>query len=302
MKIFLTGGTGFIGGHLAAALTDNGHTVTVLSRRSQASDNPAVSFITGDPVQPGPWQEAVAGHQAVVNLAGRSIFCRWTEKNKADIRASRIATTDNLVAAMQKAGDRAPRVLISASAVGYYGDRADDELTETAPVGHDFLGRLVADWEAAAHRAEDHGIRVVYTRFGVVLGDGGALARMLPSFRYGLGSALGSGRQWFPWVHITDCCRIILTALEDERLSGPVNCVAPQAVRQRQFCRRLAAVLGRPFFLPAVPAGLLRLVLGEMASVLLASQRAVPARLQEIGFRFRFPTVDEALKDLIGSF
>ncbi|MEW6427785.1 MAG: TIGR01777 family oxidoreductase [Thermodesulfobacteriota bacterium] len=299
MNVFVTGGTGFVGSFLVRRLVDAGHRVTILSRRQMADTvSPAVAFVSGDPTLPGPWQGVMAAHDAVINLAGRSIFCRWTEANRRAIRESRTRTTANI------AGVLAPlpgKVLINASAVGYYGDCGDLEVDEDAPAGDDFLAHLARAWEAEAVRAGQGGSRVVLCRFGVVLGrDGGALATMLPGFRLGVASPLGNGRQWFPWIHLEDLARVILFCLDQEGMSGPVNCTAPQPVTNRGFTVALARALGKRVLLPPVPAFLLRLLLGELAGVLLSGQKVRPARLLAAGFTFRYPDIESCLRSLVG--
>ncbi len=301
MRIFLTGGTGFVGEGLIRLLVSRGHEGTVLSRSAGGNLGEGAGFlrIQGDPARPGAWQDRVCGNDAVVNLAGASIFSRWTREQKNRIRDSRLHTTRNVVEAMSR-GDGSPRVLISASGTGYYGFHGDEEISEQGDPGTDFLARLAADWEQEAQAAEKHGVRVVLCRFGIVLGRrGGALKKMLPAFRMGMGSPLGTGNQWFPWIHERDLREMILFLLERSDLSGPVNCTAPSPVTNREFTQTLAAVLGRPAFLPAVPGRAIRLVLGEFGDVLLEGQRAVPALLNRNGFPFRFPTLPEALKDLV---
>ncbi|OIP49091.1 MAG: TIGR01777 family protein [Deltaproteobacteria bacterium CG_4_10_14_3_um_filter_60_8] len=290
MKVFITGGTGFVGRGLVELLVSRGCAVTVLTRQARPATD-GVRYVAGDPLQLGPWMDEVAGHAAVVNLAGAPIFCRWTEANKAMLRASRITTTHNLVAALARnAGQEV--TLLNASAVGYYGLEDYPERHETAPAGHDFLARLARDWEAAARGAEGSGVRVVLCRFGVVLDPaGGALRTMLPAFRLGLGSPLGSGRQWFPWISRVDLLEAFWFLLQHQDIAGPVNCTAPHTPRNREFVRLLGRSLHRPVFLPGVPAWLLRLLLGEAASTITRGQNVVPAVLMRHGFRFRHPTV-----------
>lgn len=298
MNVFITGGTGFVGRYLVTKLVANGHRVTILSRRRQPDPAPGVAFCSGDPTRPGPWQQVLAGHDAVINLAGKSIFCRWTEANKKEIRDSRIRTTANIADVL---ADHSDKILLNASAVGYYGDGGDRELSEDAPPSHDFLGGLTVAWEAEAGRAGKGGSRVALLRFGVVLGkNGGALATMLPGFRLGLASPLGSGRQWFPWIHLEDLARVMLHCLTRGEISGPVNCAAPQAVTNRGFTVALAKALGKPVLLPAVPGFLLRLVLGELSDVLLKGQKVLPSRLLASGFVFCFADLQSCLEDLVG--
>ena len=215
------------------------------------------------------------------------------------ILESRILTTRNLVDALR--GAREGTVLLSTSAVGYYGGRDDDRvLDESSPPGSDFFAEVGVKWEAEAGRARDFGVRVVLPRFGIVLGkDGGALSRMIPAFNNYAGSALGSGKQWFPWIHEEDLFRTFVFASERNEVEGPVNCVAPMPVTNSELTRTLAKVLKKPLIMPAVPRFILRTILGEFADVLLKGQRAVPSRLLELGFEFRFPTLREALEDLL---
>lgn len=300
MRIFMTGGTGFLGQALVEGLVAAGHEVTVLTRRAKSGGNGRVSFVEGNPLAPGPWQGVAASHDGFVNLAGASIFCRWTEEIKQELRDSRVLTTRNLVTALAAARER-PAVLLNASAVGFYGPHGDEVIDEKAGSGTDFLGSLTAEWEETAFQAREKGARVVTCRFGVVLGkNGGALGQMLPAFRLGLGSPLGSGQQWFPWIHIKDLVAILLFLLAQNDIKGPVNCVAPQQLRNVEFSRALASALHRPFILPAVPAFALRLALGEMAEVLLKGQRVVPRQLLDAGFQFRFGEIGPALRDLVG--
>jgi uncharacterized protein (TIGR01777 family) len=303
MRVFLTGGSGFVGSFLMSLLVENGHEVTVLSR-SQAKEQPAdtkgLRRLHGDPAEPGPWQEALADHGAVVNLAGQSIFRRWTPKQKERIRDSRILTTRNVAEALRRGGGRG-KTLLSASGAGFYGFRGDEPVGEDGEPGHDFLARLSADWEREALAAGEQGVRVALCRFGIVLGRrGGALDKMVPAFRMGLGSPLGTGKQWFPWIHERDLAEILLFLLERSDLTGPVNCTAPSPVTNREFTKALAAALGRPAFLPPVPEFALRWVMGEFGDVLLQGQRALPVKLMDSGFSFRFPTIREALADLTG--
>lgn len=233
----------------------------------------------------------------IFNLAGRTIFQRWTRRYKRQIYDSRILTTRCVVDALPS---RTEAVLISASAVGYYGDGGDAELTESSPGGHDFLASVSRDWEREANRAEDKGARVAVARFGIVLGaEGGALAKMVPAFRSFVGGPLGDGRQWFPWIHIDDltaaCCHL---ASRDD-LHGPFNFCAPEPVRNLAMTRALGKVLGRPAKM-AVPRLMLKMMMGELAEVLLGGQRAVPSRLTAAGFEFSYPEIDGALADLIG--
>ena len=300
MQVFITGGSGFVGASLCHALLTQGFGVTVLSRSSKGAQRlpKGAGFCLGDPTEPGSWQGEAAAHDHFVNLAGASIFGRWNPEYKDLILKTRIATTKNLVEAMSRRQSAEPAVLVSASAVGYYGFRNDEELDESSPPGEDFLARVCREWEAEAEKAAQAGARVVRTRFGIVLGQGGALGQMLPVFKRGLGGPLGSGRQWFSWVHHKDLTRAIIFCLEEAGLKGPVNCTAPHPLTNKEFSKELGRVLGRPAFLPS-PGFAVRMLLGEFGSVLLEGQRVLPRVLMDAGFEFRFPFAREALADLL---
>jgi uncharacterized protein len=301
MKVFITGGTGFVGTHLTQKLTEHGHQVTLLTRaiKPERPLPQGASFLEGDPTRPGPWQQQVPSHNALINLAGASIFSRWTEDYKTVMRESRIQTTRNLVEALSARKDQ-ETVLLSTSAVGYYGFQGDEEIAEEDPSGDDFLATLARDWEAEARKAEEFGVRVVRCRFGIVLGEkGGALDQMIPLFNRGLGSPLGSGKQWFSWIHQQDLSRVLLFLIGQQEGSGAVNCTAPFPVRNRELTKILAEVLGKPSFLPAVPGFILKLRLGEFGSVLLKGQRVLPRRLLFLGFQFQFPELKGALENLL---
>lgn len=300
MKVFLTGATGFLGRALTLALRREGHEVRAWVRsveraRAQLGDQAELVAMEASEAS---LRAALADCDAVVNLAGEPILSRWSEKRRAELRASRVDLTARLVAAI--AGmPRRPRVLVSGSAVGFYGDRGDERLSEASPAGTGFLPGLCADWEAAARRAEGCGVRVVLIRTGIVLGlDGGALVSMLPPFRLGAGGRLGSGQQRMPWIHVEDWVRIVCAALADERFRGALNATAPEPCTNREFTRELARALGKPAFLP-VPGLALRVLFGSAASLLLESQCALPTRLAELGFGHRFPALSAALHDLL---
>jgi len=275
MNVAITGASGFLGRALSERLRASGHDVTGISLRTQ------------------PPPEFSAGCQAVVNLAGEPVAQRWTVAARERISNSRIQGTRSLVAALRK---HPPQVLVSASAVGYYGSRGDEILTEDSPPAHDFLGQLALAWEQEALTAQHFGVRVVTTRIGVVLGrGGGALAQMLSPFRLGVGGRLGTGKQWMSWIALDDLVSLLEFAIEDAALSGPVNAVAPNPVTNAVFTRELGAALHRPAILP-VPAFALKLLFGEMSQILLEGQRAIPQAALRAGFRFRFAELGEALR------
>jgi hypothetical protein len=301
--VLVTGATGFIGRRLVAALKERGFELAVLSRdpKRARTQLPQAKLIDDWSPQRGLHPVSMIEQvQAVVHLAGESVAGRWSEAQKRAIRDSRVQGTLNLVAAIAQAKTR-PQVLVSASAVGYYGDRADETLTEDSAPGNDFLSEVCQAWETEAQRAEEYGVRVVRLRIGIVLGPGGgALEKMLPPFRLGLGAPLGSGRQWMPWVHLDDVSGLIIHALESATLSGPVNATAPEPVRNSEFTKILGRVLGRPTLSLGVPRFVLELMQGNFAQVLLASQRVVPARAQAAGYAFQYATLEPALRASLG--
>lgn len=293
MKVLISGASGLIGTALTDELRERGHVVGHLVRpggTARAGD------VRWDPATGSADLNAIEGVEAVVNLGGASIGDgRWTPERKKILRTSRVDSTRVLVNSLARL-KRKPWAFLSASAVGYYGDRGDEVLTETSRAGEDFLAQLARDWEAEAIRAEASGMRTVILRFSVVLSQkGGALARMLTPFRIGVGGRLGSGKQWMSWIALEDAARIARLALEDEKLRGAINVAAPNPVQNSEFTRVLASVLHRPAIFPA-PAFVLRLALGEMAdALLLSSQRALPERLLEAGYEFRFDRLETAL-------
>ena len=297
MKIAVTGGTGFVGGALCRALAGGGHSMIALTR-SAPSQVAGVRLVQWDWHNGGSWEKALTDVEAVVNLAGEPIAQRWTTAKKREILESRVGATRGLVRAIQKCSPP-PKVLISASAVGYYGPHREELLTEESPVGTDFLADVCRQWEAAAREAAALGVRVVCVRLGVVLGaGGGALARMLPFFRIGLGGPIGHGRQWMSWVHREDVIGLIRFAIENAAACGALNATAPNPVTNREFTLMLGAALHRPAILPVPPLAL-RLRFGEMAdAVLVKGQRVIPAAARRLGYEFRFPELAKALKDI----
>ena len=304
-KIVVTGATGFIGTALIAALRAAGDAIVVLSRDAERArlELGDVTAVTGDLQSPGPWTAALAGAAAIVHLAGEPIAGRrWDARQKQRLRDSRVEATRTLVEAIAtlEPGSR-PRALVSASGADYYpfapdakdSEFDDDEVTESATPGDSFLARLCRDWEAEAQAAERLGVRVVCMRTGVVLGPGGALAKMTTPFKLFVGGRIGSGRQWVPWIHRDDAVRAYVAAITDERYTGPIN-LATTSVRNAELAQALGKALGRPSWLP-VPGFALRAALGELADYALHGRRVVPMRLREIGFSWTYPSLDEAL-------
>ncbi len=302
MRLLLLGCSGFVGRALVPYLLELGHGITLVSRRSQpfpSLGDDRLKSLVFDPADPASWQQdalrqALAEADGVVNLVGEPIAeRRWTPEHLQRLRDSRVRSTELLVAAIQ-ALPTPPSVLVSGSAVGYYGTSTEARFDESSPVGADFLGQLCRDWEAAA-TAVPPGCRLVILRLGIVLGpDGGALGKMLPVFRAGFGGPVGSGRQWMSWIHRHDLCRLIATALEDSSYSGTYNAVAPEPATMGAFASALGRSLGRPSLLP-VPGAILHLLLGDGARVVLDGQRVFPERLLGQGFSFRYPELSAAL-------
>ena len=292
MHVVITGASGLVGGALVNQLRQRGTSVIAVSRNPRA--HTALSGVnwTG-------WDgltDAVSGAAGVVHLAGEGIVDqRWNQARKAALRDSRIDTTRQVVQAIQEAGEK-PAVLVSASAIGYYGNQVERESTESAPAGDDFLAQLCVDWEAESQSA---GVRTVNARFGIVMAnEGGALPRLLFPFKLGLGGPIGLGRAWWSWIHLDDAVGAILYALEQNHIEGAINLTAPNPVRNSQFSSALGKALGRPALMPVPPLAL-KLALGEGASVLLASQRILPTRTLDLGYRFKFTDIDSALQDLV---
>jgi len=319
MRVFITGGTGLIGREVVGRLVARGDGVVVLSRNAEAARrHPALAgaeVVAGDPAVAGAWAGAVDGCDAVIHLAGHSIFAdAWTEAVKRSIRESRVRGTEQVVEAIGRASAR-PTVLVQGSAIGFYGPRGDEELTEASPPGEDFLARICVEWEAAARPVEAMGLRLPILRTGIVLARGeGALGVMVPLFRLGPGVPIGSGgrlqpatgQQWMSWIHLDDMVGLVLMALDRPEVAGALNATAPHPVRNAELSRELSRVLWRPyapwrFSLPfGPPDALLRMVLGEKAQVVTQGQRVLPARAVALGATFRFPELGPALADLLG--
>ncbi len=298
MHVFVTGATGLIGRSVCELLLAEGHGVTALSRSAEPRHLPSgTRVVQGDPGVPGAWQEALALCDACVNLAGEPLAGgRWTPERKRAIRESRVRATVHIAEVI---AERGPRVLVSGSAIGWYGSRGDEALDESAPAADDFLGSVSREWEAAAEPARKRA-RVVLVRTGIVLApEGGALEKMALLFKLFAGGPIGDGSFWQSWIHLTDEVGLLRFALGNEKVSGPLNATAPEPVRNRDFARALGRVLHRPSLLPT-PAFAVRLALGEMAGVVLASQRVMPEKALDLGYRFRFPRLLPALEDLLG--
>jgi uncharacterized protein (TIGR01777 family) len=297
MQILMTGASGLVGTTLTAELRAAGDTVNRFVRPGTDSTHSNSGDVTWDPQTGEMNLPAAEGADAVINLAGASIGGgRWTANRKALLRSSRVDLTEHLVTALARLKSP-PKIFISASAIGFYGDRGEESLTEASSSGKDFLSKITRDWEAAAIKVEQFGARTVLARFGIILSkNGGALPQMLTPFKLGAGGKLGSGKQWMSWISLDDAITAIRTAITDANLSGPINIVAPNPARNADFTRALAKVLHRPAILPA-PAFALRLALGEMAdALLLSSQRVIPEKLTQQHFKFQYPDLESALR------
>ncbi|MBP3973043.1 TIGR01777 family oxidoreductase [Pseudoxanthomonas spadix] len=296
MQVLITGGSGFIGQALCPALLAAGWQVSVVSRdtRAAARKLPAAVRVLAD-------IDGAGGADAVINLAGAPLAGRrWNEAYKQTLRESRLRTTEALLAWMESLTVR-PAVLVSGSAIGYYGPSDDTPLAETAPAGDDFGARLAADWEAAALPARALGVRTLLLRTGVVLGaGGGAQQQLLTPYRMGLGGPIGDGQQWFSWIHRDDLVRLVIWLLDQSTLDGPVNGTAPEPVRQKDFAAALGRALHRPALMPT-PGLALKAAFGEMAQMLIEGQRVIPARAQGQGFQFLYPDIDGALAQILQS-
>ncbi|MEG4207269.1 TIGR01777 family oxidoreductase [Microcoleus sp. Pol7_A1] len=305
MKVAIAGATGFVGSRLVEKLQAAGHQVVVLSRDAAkagrvfpASAYPNLQVVAYTPAESGDWQKSIAGCDAVVNLAGVPIAEeRWTEARQQAILDSRKLTTAKLVEAIVNANPR-PSVLVSASAIGYYGTSETAEFDETSPAGNDFLAAVCKDWEAAAQPAKNAGTRLAILRLGIVLGMGGALAKMLPPFKLFAGGPIGTGKQWFSWVHREDVVDLILYALQNSQVEGVLNATAPNPVRMNELCQTLGEVLKRPSWLP-VPGFALEMLLGDGAKLVLEGQKVLPKQTLASGFQYQYPTLKLALAEIL---
>jgi len=304
MKIALTGATGFVGSRLVAKLNQNDHSLVILSRNLDRARRlfpptafPQLELVGYSPLESGDWQQAVAGCDAVINLAGEPIAERWSLEHKKAILESRQIGTSKIVEAIAKA-DPKPQILINPSAIGYYGSSETATFTEKSPPGSDFLADVCQKWEAEAQKAQEFGVRPVIIRFGIVLGDGGALSKMLTPFKLFAGGPLGNGRQWFSWIHREDLVNLIIEVLNRTDLEGIFNGTAPNPVRMSQFCTTLGEILHRPSWLP-VPDFALELLLGEASKVILEGQQVLPEATLATGFRYQFATLKPALSNIL---
>jgi uncharacterized protein (TIGR01777 family) len=304
MKIFITGGTGFIGSALVQKILEQNHEVVIATRSAPAPELHAKSelnktYVTWNAKDQGPWASELDGSDAVINLAGQGIFDqRWSKEVKQKLIDSRLDATGAIVEAIKNAKHR-PRVLISASAVGFYGDTKDVLVDEKNAPGSDFLADICMEWEEAARVAAGFNVRVTHPRIGIVLGkNGGALKQLLPPFKAFAGGPVGSGEQWFPWVHIEDVVNSILLPLTNENLEGPYNVASPDSVRMKEFCKILGQTLNRPSWV-SVPGSVLKVIVGEAADAILSGQHISPHKLLSHGFKFKYLKLGDALKSLL---
>jgi uncharacterized protein (TIGR01777 family) len=304
MKVAITGATGFVGSRLVTKLHDRGDEILVFARDVEKAKRlfppavyPRVKIVPYEATESGDWQKSLSGCDAVVNLAGEPISERWTAANKQAILNSRQIGTRKLVEAIAKA-DVKPKVLISGSAVGYYGTSETETFDENSPAGQDFLADICQRWETEASKVKDFGTRLVILRTGIVLGNGGALAKMIPPFKLFAGGPIGTGRQWFSWIHREDLIQLILYCLDLPEIQGVFNATAPNPVRMKEFCHVLGEVMNRPSWLP-VPDFALEILLGEGAKVVLEGQEVLPKATLSLGFQYRYPDLASALREIV---
>ncbi|MEM9274863.1 MAG: TIGR01777 family oxidoreductase [Cyanobacteria bacterium P01_F01_bin.143] len=307
MKIAITGATGFVGSRLVQKLNAENHQIIVFTRNlvkakqvfpSLTFSN--VEFVPYTPKESGTWQESISGCDAVINLAGEPISERWTAQLKQEIRESRQLGTRKIVEAIAKAAVK-PKVLISGSAIGYYGTSETAVFEETSPSGNDFLAQVCQDWEAEALKVEELGVRLAIIRVGIVLANGGgALAKMLGPFQFFAGGPIGTGKQWFSWIHRDDLINLIVESLTNEQMSGVYNATSPNPTKMSQFCQNLGEAMNRPSWLP-VPEFALELLLGEGAILVLEGQQVLPKKTQALGFKFQYPELKSALREIINN-
>lgn len=304
MKVAVTGATGFVGSRLVERLQADGHQVLVLARNLDratrmfpAATFSAVEVMAYTPLQSGDWQQRLSGCEGVVNLAGEPISERWTATHKQSIVESRQVGTQKLVEAIAHSNPK-PQVLVSASAIGFYGTSETAAFDETSAAGNDFLAEVCKVWEAEAQKVKDAGVRLVILRLGVVLGMGGAIAKMLTPFKLFAGGPIGTGKQWFSWIHREDLVNLILQALTQPSMEGVFNATAPNPVRMAEFCNTLGQVMNRPSWLP-VPAFAIEALLGDGAIVVLEGQQVLPQRTQTTGFQYQYAALKTALEEVL---
>ena len=304
MKIAITGATGFVGSRLVQKLNAENHQIVVLTRNLAKAQRvfPSLTFrnlefVTYTPKESGKWQESISGCDAVINLAGEPIAERWSAQQKKEILESRQLGTRKIVEAIAKAAVK-PKVLVSGSAIGYYGTSETAVFEETSPSGSDFLAEVCQNWEAEAEKVKEFGVRLAILRVGIVLADGGALAKMIGPFQMFAGGPIGTGRQWFSWIHRDDLVELIVEVVTNDQMSGVYNATAPNPVKMKQFCQTLGEVMNRPSWLP-VPEFALELLLGDGAIVVLEGQQVLPKRAQALGFQFQYPELKPALAEII---
>ncbi|BAG02364.1 thylakoid membrane protein ThyD [Microcystis aeruginosa] len=304
MKIAITGATGFVGSRLVVKLYDRGDDILILTRNPDKAGRiypksiyPKIEIIPYIATESGDWQKEISGCDAVINLAGEPISERWTGEAKRAIVASREIGTEKIVEAIALA-DQKPKVLINSSAIGYYGTSETASFDENSPPGDDFLADVCKKWETAAQKVKDYGTRLVILRTGIVLGNGGALGKMIPPFKLFAGGPIGSGRQWFSWIHRDDLINLIIYCLDRQGISGTFNATAPNPVRMKEFCQILGEVMNRPSWLP-VPDFALEILLGEGAKIVLEGQEVLPKATQAIGFDYRYPNLEAALQEIV---
>ncbi|MFB8791532.1 MAG: TIGR01777 family oxidoreductase [Potamolinea sp.] len=302
MKVAITGATGFVGSRLVEQLQAKGHQPLILTRNKTSATRtfPNLEIVPYTPTVSGSWQEAIAGCDAVVHLAGEPIAeSRWTPKHKQEILDSRKLSTQKIVEAIAKANPK-PRVLVNASAIGYYGTSETATFDENSPSGNDFLSEVCRTWETEAQKVKYADVRLVILRFGIILGNGGALAKMIPPFQLFAGGPIGTGNQWFSWIHRDDLVNLIIEAVTRDDMEGIFNATAPNPVRMSELCQVLGETLHRPSWLP-VPSFALEALLGEGAKVVLEGQQVLPKRTTSYGFNYQYPTVKEALAEILAS-
>ena len=312
MKIAITGATGFVGSRLVVKLYDRDDDILILTRNPDKTRRiypksiyPKIEIIPYIATESGDWQKEISGCDAVINLAGEPISERWTGEAKQAIVASREIGTEKIVEAISRServatalADQKPKVLINSSAIGYYGTSETASFDENSPPGDDFLADVCKKWETAAQKVKDYGTRLVILRTGIVLGNGGALGKMIPPFKLFAGGPIGSGRQWFSWIHRDDLINLIIYCLDRQGISGTFNATAPNPVRMKEFCQILGEVMNRPSWLP-VPDFALEILLGEGAKIVLEGQEVLPKATQAIGFDYRYPNLEAALEEIV---